>query len=99
VSTWRDTFGVDPTTDPATIAGWADDGWDLAVRLNDLPLDGPVHPGTLHIGRGWVAFCCPVMGSAMAEAATVAESKAAQVAALEWMRDWGCTFAMLDVRP
>jgi hypothetical protein len=39
------------------------------------------------------------MGSAMAEAATVAESKAAQVAALEWMRDWGCTFAMLDVRP
>ena len=70
-----------------------------AIALNDLPLDGPVHPGTLHIGHGWVAFCCPVMGSAMAEAATEAESKAAQVAALEWMRDWGCTFAMLDVRP
>jgi hypothetical protein len=98
VSTWQELYGTEPTTDAATIAGWAEDG-DLAIALNDLPLDGPVHPGTLHIGHGWVAFCCPVMGSAMAEAATEAESKAAQVAALEWMRDWGCTFAVLDMRP
>jgi hypothetical protein len=89
--------GEEPTTDPAKIREWAEAGRDLAVMLNEMPADGPVHPCHQHIyPDAHLVTVCPTTGRRLESYPLYeGDERATAVKAAEIARTWGCTYMIL----
>jgi hypothetical protein len=93
MSTWQELYGFEPTTDEATIRRWADEGAGFAVALNDLPLDGPLHPAVLY---GDPTGPCVVVCEGTGRRATTGPGSGPEAA--EIAKGWGCTYMVLMIK-
>jgi hypothetical protein len=95
VTAWRDLFGVEPTRDSKRIDRWIDQGNYLAVVLNDLPADGPVHPAVQYLYPDRLVTICETTGRMLVSVPTTGnrDALAQEVAAV--VAEWGCTYMVL----
>jgi hypothetical protein len=96
VTTWGDLYGLEPSSDPAAIEQWAAEGHDLAIVLNELPLDGPLHPAVVVLYPDRFETICEATGHAIVTLLLVGgDRETAMAETAEVVADWGCTFMIL----
>jgi hypothetical protein len=96
MTTWRTLYGLEPSRDPAAIEQWAAEGHDLAIVLNELPLDGPLHPAVQILYPDRFETVCEATGHAIVTFLLVGGDRGVAMAeTAEVVAGWGCTFMIL----